>query len=157
MSFFIIIQKSLKSGFLPTNTKNPSANELLNDLKPYSEIYLLNSLEDAKKVAELFFHAPIVPKVGGAYGLIAEVKVEFTDIPTLHTTDASLIYNNWVDSQHLKYFKKEDQGNNYQCVIVSPAQIKSISQTFIPDNAKAFNFNLEDTQFLERPSRCLIL
>ena len=157
MPLFLVIRKHIKEGFFPENTNNPSENELLMDLKSYPQVYLLRSLDDAEKVAEFFFHSPNVPKVGGSYGLIAEVKVEFTDVPISELLDVATIYNNWVDSQKLGYIKKEDTGVTHQCIIASSTQIKSISQTFIPPNASAYNPNLKNTDFTHSPSKCLIL
>lgn len=157
MSFYIVIEKPIKDGFFPTNTKNPSSEELLKDLSSYPKVYLFKSLEDATKAAQLFFKAPREPKTGGGYGLVAEVKVEFTDIPVTQEVDASLIYNNWVASEYSKLPKKEVMDVSYQCITVSPKQITSIVKTFIPDSAKTFNSNLQDTDFTHQPSGCLIM
>lgn len=157
MSLFVVIRKSIKDGFFPSNTKNPTKKELLTDLKSYPQVYLLHSLDDAKKVAELFFHAPREPKVGGSYGLIAEVTAEFSEIPVAIKVDAAKMHNNWVNSQKLGYVKKENTGINCQCIIISPAQVKSISHTFIPENAQAYNSNLQDKDFTNIPSKCIVM
>ncbi|MFA6302893.1 MAG: hypothetical protein WC627_07145 [Legionella sp.] len=157
MSFFIVIRKSIKEGYFPTNTKNPSQEELLNNLKSYPKVFLLTTLEDANRVAELFFHAPQAPKVGGSYGLVAEVTATFTDIPQSAQIDGSVIYNNWVDSQHLGYTKNEDSNISYSCIVVSPEQIKSIVNSHIPQSAKTHNPNLQDTDFTTPQSTCSIM
>lgn len=147
MSFFIVIRKQIKEGMLiPTNTKNPSKEELLNNLQSYPKIYLLSSLGAAKNVAELFFNAPMLPKTGGSYGLIAQVEATFTNESEM--TNASEIYNNWVATQTLGYIKKEESDASYPCYVVSPKQVESILNSYIPENAKAFNSNLQDTEFM---------
>lgn len=157
MPLYVVIRKSTNAGFFPENTKNPSESELLDDLETYPQVYVLKSLDDAYQVAELFFHAPNLPKVGGSYGLIAEVAVEFEDFPVSSSVNAATVYNNWVDSQTLKYVKKENSGIDYECISVSPSQIKSIFQTFIPEKAIAYNPKLQSTDFRSQPSRCLVM
>ncbi|MDR3501286.1 MAG: hypothetical protein P4L79_01725 [Legionella sp.] len=147
MPFFTVIRKRIKEGFIPEDTANPTQKELLNDLKTYPQVYLFTSLADAQKVAETFFHSPHVPKVGGSYGLVAEVTATFANMPEQTQVDDSVLFNNWVDSQILSYSKREVSGRTYSCIITSQKQIASILMSYIPEMAKNHNPNLQDTDF----------
>ncbi len=150
MPFFTIIRKPIKSGVIPIHTQHPSHEQLVKDLESYSQIYIFHSLADAKKVAPLFFLQPREPKVGGWYGLIAEVEIVDTK-PEMLLCDASLVYNNWAQNHAKKhrtlYLEAENAGIDCHCSIIQPINIKSITRTFIPDEAKASNPNLHDTDF----------
>lgn len=159
MPFFTVLRKRIKDGFFPEDTANPTQEELLRDLKTYPQIYLFTSLEKAQEAAKKFFHSPQVPKVGGFYGLVAEVTATFSDLPEAAAVDDSVLFNNWVDSQKLNYSKKEISGCVYSCVIISQTQITSILRTYIPEMAKNHNPNLQDTDFTEeaKPSLCNVM
>lgn len=156
MSFYVVLRKPINTGIIFGLANNPSQKELMKDIINLPKVYLLTSLEDAEKVANYFFHSPVMPKVFGKYGLIAEVKVTFDNLPNTTEIDNSEIFNNWVDSQRSNYNKMQPTGDTCSSIIVSSEQIISISQTIIPDEAKTYNPNLEDTNFESNP-KCIIM
>ena len=148
MKLYAIIRKPMFEGFLSSSkTHNPSRSEISRDLAKFTELYLLSSLDDSKEIAKSFFWQAHPPKTTGGYGVIAEVTVEFPEEPAMTSVDSSALFNSWVDSQPVNWFKQEVSGVNYNCVTVSPKQIKSISHSYISDEAKAINKNLQDTDF----------
>lgn len=158
MSFYIIIRRQIVDGFYVSSiNSNPSVAALLNDIKSYPKIYVFTSLEDARIASQFFFNERLSPRDSGSYGLIAEVTMTSTGIPETSQIDEATLYNNWVDSQKLKYTKRESQGFEFSCITVSHEQIKSISHTYIPDDAKAYNGFLRDMDYTNASPACCIL
>ena len=150
MPMYAVIGKLMKEGFTSSNVSNPTESELLRNLESYTQVYLFHSFEDAQKVSELFFRPHRPPKSSGRYGLIAKVAVEFSEIPTATQVDTAVVRNDLAAHWSSREFKEENTGVHCSCTIVSPNQIKSISEMFIPRAAKASNPNLQDINFREQ-------
>lgn len=157
MSFFVVIRKPIKDSLLQNNVKNPSQEELLKDLQSYPHVFLLSSLDDANKVAEIFFQSPQKNRISGSYGLVAEVTAIFTRAPIWIQVDGSAFYNNWVHSQKTSYDRKAACETTYPCVLISPKEVESILSSHIPRNAKAYNAKLRSTDFTSVEHQCVLL
>ncbi len=88
--------------------------------------------------------------------MIAEVKVEFSSLPTNAQVYFSEVYNNWVDSQPVKYYKLPSEGEKYSCIIINRSQIKQILHSYFTDKTKTYNTHLEDTDFIHA-NKCLVM
>jgi hypothetical protein len=143
--YYIVLRKPTNSGFFYRNVNNPTSKDIQYDLTRYDKIYVLNTFESAQRIAELFFHQPRRPKVGGSYGLIVEVGIEFDDMPFKIDVTEDKIFNNRVQTQKLSYGVKASA--IHPCIVITPKQIKSIKKTYILDNVKTFNQYLQDTDF----------
>ena len=162
MKLYVVIRQPMFTGFLLGNKSNfPSESELRKSINKYADIFVFDSKDKALEMAEIFYSAGIPPKTSGSYGVAAEITVNLNSIPSLTQITRAQVYDSWIDSQDVNYFKYEEmqrlkeangktndkeQDSKFYVYKLKPENIASINNLWFTEAAKARNSNLVDSE-----------
>ena len=164
MKLYVVVHQPMFTGFLLGNKSNlPSESELMKNINKYDDVFVFDNKDKALEMAEIFYTAGIPPKTSGSYGAVAEITVNLKSIPSLLQITRAQVYDAWVDSQEVNYFKyeemqrlkkangrddinDEEQNSEFYVYKLKPENIASIDSLWFTDAAKARNSNLVDSE-----------
>ncbi|MDP1603982.1 MAG: hypothetical protein Q8M03_12040 [Legionella sp.] len=135
---------------------NLDQEKLMQLLKNYETIYLTSSLEEAKEIADTFYHEDRFPKVSGSFGLIIQVQVKIAEIPEEIAFNSCEFFNEWIKQQPLNYTKHEAQKEiiGYK---IAPEQLTCIDAAIVPEAISSMYPGLQSEEFQVSVSKCSIM